>query len=171
MKKHSGFTLIEVLVAVVILAGGLLGLAALQATSLGNNTSAYYRSQATQLAYDMADRMRANSADAKLATDGNVATVSAYLGAVPASGTTTCATSGCSTADMARNDLFEWSGMLRLTLLSGTGIVCIDSTPGDGVPGAPACDNIGSRFVIKIGWDDDKSGVVDRYRFQTNFML
>jgi len=58
MFKTTGFTLIEVLVAVVVLAGGLLGLAALQVTSLSSNQTAYNRSQATQLAYDIADRMR-----------------------------------------------------------------------------------------------------------------
>jgi len=66
MKKHKGFTLIEVLVSMIVLAIGLLGLAGLQMSSLRNNLSAYHRSQATQLAYDMADRMRTNIADAKL---------------------------------------------------------------------------------------------------------
>ena len=60
MNKNTGFTLIEVLIAMLVLAVGLLGLAGLQATSLKNNQSAYNRSQATQLAYDIADRMRSN---------------------------------------------------------------------------------------------------------------
>ena len=60
MKKNTGFTLIEVLIAMIVLAVGLLGLAGLQATSLRNNQSAYNRIKATQLAYDIADRMRAN---------------------------------------------------------------------------------------------------------------
>jgi type IV pilus assembly protein PilV len=61
--KISGFTLIEVLIAMLILSVGLLGLAGFQASSARNNTSAYNRSQATQLAYDLADRIRANAAD------------------------------------------------------------------------------------------------------------
>ncbi|MCX7101946.1 MAG: type IV pilus modification protein PilV, partial [Methylobacter sp.] len=64
MKQTAGFTLIEVLIAMLVLAVGLLGLAGLQATSLKSNQSAYNRSQATQLAYDLADRMRANVAGA-----------------------------------------------------------------------------------------------------------
>lgn len=61
IKNHqSGFTLIEVLVAIIVLAIGLLGLAALQADSLRNNHSAYLRSQATILAYEIIDRMRAS---------------------------------------------------------------------------------------------------------------
>lgn len=65
MKKQNGFTLIEILVTVVVLAVGLLGLAGLQATSLKFNSTAYQRSQATNLAYDIADRMRANIIDAR----------------------------------------------------------------------------------------------------------
>jgi type IV pilus assembly protein PilV len=58
---HSrGITMIEVLVALIILSIGLLGLASLQANSLKYNQSAYMRTQATQYAYDIADRMRAN---------------------------------------------------------------------------------------------------------------
>jgi type IV pilus assembly protein PilV len=59
-KKSRGVSLIEVLVTVVILAIGMLGLAGLQGNALRGNTSAYMRSQATFLAYDMLDRMRVN---------------------------------------------------------------------------------------------------------------
>ncbi|MGE6528925.1 type IV pilus modification protein PilV [Pseudomonas sp. NPDC077382] len=60
-KTHSrGFTLVEVMVALVILAIGLLGMATLMMNSLQSNESAYSRSQATLMAYDILDRMRAN---------------------------------------------------------------------------------------------------------------
>lgn len=171
MKKQIGFTLVEVLIAVVILAAGLLGLAALQATALGFNQSAYYRSQATQLAYDMADRMRSNVADAKLAVDSNALTVSAYLGAVPANKIAACGTSsGCSSADLAKNDLFEWNSNVRRTLPNAVGLICIDSTPNDGVVAAPACDNLGTLIAVKIWWDDDKSGAAN-LGFRIGFTL
>jgi len=60
MIKNSGFSLLEVLIALIVLSVGLLGLAAIQITGLKNNQSAYYRTSATMLAYDMADRMRLN---------------------------------------------------------------------------------------------------------------
>lgn len=61
IKMHmKGFTLVEVLVALLILSIGLLGLAGLQAGGLRSNHSAYLRSQAVMLAHDMADRMRSN---------------------------------------------------------------------------------------------------------------
>ena len=60
-SSSAGFTLIEVLVALIIVSIGLLGLAGLQATSVRFNQQAYLRSQAVQQAYDMADRIRANA--------------------------------------------------------------------------------------------------------------
>ena len=59
-RGDAGFTLIEVLIAVLLLSIGLLGLAGLQMASLKNNGSAMNRSQATWIAYDVLDRMRAN---------------------------------------------------------------------------------------------------------------
>lgn len=64
VKTHSqGFTLVEVMVAVVILAIGLLGMATLMMSSLQSSESAYSRSQASLMAYDILDRMRANKVD------------------------------------------------------------------------------------------------------------
>jgi type IV pilus assembly protein PilV len=61
MKRQSfGFTLLEVLVAVVIVSLGMLGVAALLVTVHKANTSSYIQQQAVQTAYDMLDRMRAN---------------------------------------------------------------------------------------------------------------
>ena len=73
MKKHPnqykknqtcGFSMLEILISILILSIGLLGLAALHATSLKANHGAYYKSQATFLAYDIVDRMRANRPEA-----------------------------------------------------------------------------------------------------------
>lgn len=55
-----GLTLVETLVALLVLSIGLLGLAGLQTSSLRFNNSALHRTQATALAYDVVDRMRAN---------------------------------------------------------------------------------------------------------------
>lgn len=59
VQYQQGTTLIEVLVAIVIISLGLLSVAALQTVSLKSNNGSYLRSQATFLAYDLADRMRA----------------------------------------------------------------------------------------------------------------
>lgn len=59
-SRQSGASLIEVLVAVVLLSFGVVGLAGMQLNGTKFNHSAYLRSQATSLAYDLADRARAN---------------------------------------------------------------------------------------------------------------
>lgn len=153
MKTNSGFTLIEVLISVVVLAGGLLGLAALQATTVRNNQSAYHRSVATQLAYDMSDRMRINLVGV---TAGNyndkVATTDDCAG-----------NNNCTAVQMAGYDLAQWNGPNGLGQLpDGEGVVCIDSTPTDGSGTLNAvekkCDGLGNEYAIKIWWVDDSSG-------------
>lgn len=106
--RNSGFTLIEVLVAVLVLSVGLLGLAGLQATSLKSNHSAYLRTQAVLLTYDLIDRMRANR---NLAVSAN-----AYLtefdeapeDVTVCEGGTTCTTA----MQMALYDINQWKCML-----------------------------------------------------------
>ena len=143
-----GFTLIEVLVAMVVLAVGLLGVSGLQVTGLRSNHSALMRSQATLFASDMADRIRANNVGFT-AGDYNLPTAAATAEC----GTTT----GCTPNEMADNDMSLWSADIGITLPSGEGIVCIDSTPDDGVSSATAaCDGIGSNYAIKIWWQDNR---------------
>ena len=64
LRKNHGFSLVEVLIAMLVMSIGLLGLAALQAQGLKFNHDAYGRTQGTALAYDIMDRMRANRANA-----------------------------------------------------------------------------------------------------------
>lgn len=59
-RSQRGFTLVEILVTLVVISVGLLGVAALQLTTLRGNQDAYVRSQASTLASDILDRMRAN---------------------------------------------------------------------------------------------------------------
>ncbi|WP_290652055.1 type IV pilus modification protein PilV, partial [Aquisalimonas sp.] len=65
LPRQQGYSLLEILIAVLVLSIGLLGLAGLQTTSLQSNQSAAQVSQATFLAQDMFDRMRANSEEAR----------------------------------------------------------------------------------------------------------
>ena len=70
-RPERGFSLIEVLVAMLVLAIGLLGLAALQTQGVRFNHDAYVRSNATALAYDIVDKMRINRANAASYTTAN----------------------------------------------------------------------------------------------------
>lgn len=66
-RRHQrGVGLIEVLIAVLVLAIGLLGIAALQATTLRAGQSSFERSQAVIQTYTILDRMRANVAQARI---------------------------------------------------------------------------------------------------------
>jgi type IV pilus assembly protein PilV len=150
---QRGFTLLEILVAIVVLSLGLLGLAGLQATSLKNNQVAYYRSIATQQAQDIADRMRANML--------GIPTGNYTITNTPAA--QDCIGSSCSPAVMAQSDANLWNSANARLLPGGSGAVCIDSTPDDGVPGAPACNGTGTLRVIKVWWFDKQSNANQRF--------
>lgn len=109
--RQSGFTLLEVLVAMVVLSIGLLGLAGLMASSMRNNQSAYQRTQATWLAYDVIDRMRVNRA---------VALTERYD--IP------LATALSTSSGLAKQDIDDWKATLARALPAGDGSV--DVTPG-----------------------------------------
>lgn len=146
---QAGFTMVEVLVAVLVLSIGLIGLASLQGVSLQFNNSAYLRSQATNLAYDMADRVRANRQVALTTAAYNLAPADA----APIPG------------DLASADLAEWRNALQTMLPAGTGgvtvgaggaltvVVCWDDTRGEAIAGAPAdCPGnlMGFRFETQL---------------------
>lgn len=59
-RRSQGFTLLEVLIAILVLAFGLLGFALLQTMSVRFTQSANHRTKATNLAYDILDQMRSN---------------------------------------------------------------------------------------------------------------
>jgi len=158
IRRQAGFTLIEVLVTMLVLSIGLLGLAGLQAYGLGANREAYLRSQATVLAYDMADRMRANREGIN----------NLYYDNPTAAAVSACTnTTGCDAAQMAQNDMHEWDQMLAERLPSGAGVICVDNSPDDGTPTSPQCDGTGS-YSIKIWWREDP-GNASLQRFVTNF--
>lgn len=96
---QQGFTLIEVMVSLFILAGGLLGMAALQNEVLKYNHAAFIDTQAQYLMNDMAERIRANR--------GNDAYVIAYA-ETPPTQSVDCATTTCSSNEMAIWDLNQW---------------------------------------------------------------
>lgn len=109
-NSQSGTTLIEVLITVVLVSVGLLGLAGLQLTTVQNSNSSSERFEATTLAHDILERIRANR-QAALTGRYNLA-----LGAVPAG------------ANLVGADLLEWRNALAV-LPNGDG--SIDVTAGE----------------------------------------
>lgn len=109
MRQPRGFTLLEVLIALLIFSFGLLGMAGLTVVSIKTNHSAYLRTQASFIAEAMTDRMRANIAGVWGAD---------YDGSYP-SGVTDlpCNTGvGCSPADVATRDQAAFDGQLAQLL-------------------------------------------------------
>ena len=102
-SPQRGFTIVEALVALVILAVGMLGIASLYVTTLRASGSAASRMQAINLASDLGDRIRANrTAEA------------AYAGAAAADATTCVgATANCDDATRAAHDLFVWQDAIQ----------------------------------------------------------
>ena len=129
-KSEQGLTLIEVLVALLVLSIGMLGLAALQASGLSFNHDAYMRTQATTLAYDIIERMRIERDDA-IAGDFN----GSYDPADPGD---SCDSTSIETGDAQ----LCWRTELRDNLLGGSLTIAQAAAPDD------------NRFTATISWTD-----------------
>lgn len=121
---QRGFSLLEVLIAIVVMSFGLLGLVGLQMTAMKNNSSAHYRAQATLLAYDIVDRMRANR-EVALAEGYDLA----FSDSAP--GTTTT---------VVNADKAAWLSALAARLPSGDGSIDMTTTT--------------NTVVVTVRWDD-----------------
>jgi type IV pilus assembly protein PilV len=164
MTAQQGFSLLEVLIAALVLAIGLLGLAALQASGLQSGHASSLHSQATLLAYDIADRMRANQAGYRRGFYRDVTAADrscTWSGSQPAA---------CTPLQMAQHDIWEWNAKVAARLPQGVGTVCRDSSPndggdtdGDGTVEASeyACDDAGDSYIVKL-WFIDGFGVDDQ---------
>lgn len=173
MKASCGFTFIEVLVAVLVLALGLIGLAALQATGIKNIQTAYNRSQAVHLAQDMADRIRANKDNAAIYADVNqdgqadVAETTLPKGvSVP----DCLKASGCTPAGLAKNDVYQWQKAIEDGLApNGCGSIAqgtevakeISNGCGGKIPAELAASSKRT-YIITINWDEDGNGARDK---------
>jgi type IV pilus assembly protein PilV len=132
-NRQQGFTLLEVLIALLVLSIGLLGLAALQTTGLRSNEMASMRTTSTMLAYDISDRMRANPQGV---TKGE------YI--KPVSGTPPdCIAGDCEPEELAAFDLSQWTTAIAL-LPGGQG----DITQTAGPPLV---------HTITVRWDENRT--------------
>jgi type IV pilus assembly protein PilV len=147
-RMARGFTLLEVLVALIILSIGLLGVGALTLNSMKANDSSAMNTQAAILANSIVDNMRANKAAATTSPSGYAIAIGAPA---PTPGST-CAASNCSAAGLAQEDLCTWKSALAnaKTLPSGDGGISVVST-GTG-PGGDL-----TTVTVTIVWDDSRA--------------
>jgi type IV pilus assembly protein PilV len=149
-RSQSGFTMVEVLVALVVLAIGLLGIAALYLNSLQSGRTAIYRTQAVNLAADLADRIRANrtaqNAYATLFADAEAEVATCYT------------TGGCIDTDLASTDLARWKATLAQLLPNGQGQVVVTPPVGAGEPAS---------YVVTVQWIE--AGEAAPITFQIGF--
>ena len=129
-RAQLGFSLIEALVALIVLSVGMIGMAALYAQGLGASRTALYRTIAVNLVADMADRIRANRlAGAEYNAAG------APNGCGPGGGT------ACTPAQLAAYDKLVWATALDRELPGAAGTV-------EYTPGTPPT------YTITVSWQD-----------------
>lgn len=123
---QGGTTLIETMVALLVLSIGLLGIAAMQMSGLFQNRAGYERSQAVMLADEIAERIRVNR-PAAAAGDYDTA-----IGTVIASPAGTCLgqAANCTPVTLATEDLGLWKDRLDAILAGGDGAVQVAVTSG-----------------------------------------
>ena len=141
--NHKGFTLIEVLVAMVLLSLGLMGVAALQMESMRSTQNAQTRARAVVLAADIAERMRTNRGAAlagAYVTDGDDGANQNCTDDLEGGPTVVC-----TPALMVDHDLWQWRENLT-SPLTGLPGEAVGSIASDGAP-VPT-------FTIEIAWQE-----------------
>ncbi|VTU28943.1 type IV pilus modification protein PilV [Variovorax sp. PBL-H6] len=156
-SRTTGFSLIEVLVALVVLSFGLLGMVGMQAMALQNNREARLQSVAVDLARELAEMMRGNKDVSMLATANPY--VGNFSGTALAPATkSSCLSVGsnCSdTTEVARAEITEWLARVETNLPGARVTICPDSAPYNpaGLPQWACTSNAATDvMVVKIGW-------------------
>jgi type IV pilus assembly protein PilV len=152
-RRSSGFSLVEALVALVVLSIGMLGIAALYVESLRSGRTALLRTQAVALAGDMADRIRANPAGGL--AYGDVVTVNDTVAACAPGG------AGCTSTQLAHHDKALWLQSIQgvppniaAALPGATGTVAVDDTTTP------------FTYTITISWVESGQAAADPNTYQ-----
>ena len=129
VRSSRGYSLLEVLIALLVFSIGLLGLAAMMVSAVRGNHQAYHHSQAVYVANAMADGMRANLAAVNA---GNYNTT--WISTAPGNACTTA----CNAEQLAARDLATWARMASGRLPEGELQIQCEDVPGADVSSLPA---------------------------------
>jgi type IV pilus assembly protein PilV len=144
-SHQKGATLIEALIALLVLSVGLLGMVALQLIGTKESASALRHSRAVWMARDMADRMRANPTGVEANHYDMIDTST-----LPSSPPTCGAGANCTAQQIATYDTSQW-GLLLQQLPGGTGMA-------GGIGTVTADSTVAGRFAVTVMWDDEGTG-------------
>ncbi|VXB14773.1 type IV pilus modification protein PilV [Massilia sp. 9I] len=158
-----GFTLVEVLVAMFVLAVGIVGAGATQLSAERTRQQSALMSDAAQLAASLAARMQVNPAVSTLPDDANPYLAFSYDAAdgAPVAGAGCYGGSSCTPAELAEFDLHELRQALQTQFPQGRIEVCRDGSPWDSAYGRYrwSCDGNASALpVVKLGWQGTGDG-------------
>lgn len=139
--KQQGYAMLELLMALVIWAVGILGITGLLLLSLRANNSSYMKQLSIQSAYDIIDRMRANR---QAVLNGDYAVNNLTLGGTPAlpSTPTDCSTNTCTATQLATYDTWFWLAKDLTELPNGSGSI------------STAMLGSNTEVTITLRWDD-----------------
>lgn len=139
-SSQRGFTLVEVLAAIFILALAASGVAAMQLHALPTAQHSAYQSAALQLAIELAELLRAEAQPVLYQFDYNAASTQSVA----------CTQTGC--------DLAAWKQRVADALPRARVVVCMDSTPVLNDTLRWACSGAGGPLLIKVGWASREPG-------------
>lgn len=154
--EDQGFTLVEVLVALFVLAVGIVGAGATQLTAERTRQQSALLSEAAQLAAALGARMQVNPAVADLPDGANPYLAFSYDAASgPPMAGASCFEAACTPARLAEFDLHEIRQVVHAQFPRGRIVVCRDGAPWDGFEKRFRwrCDgNADALPVVKLGW-------------------
>lgn len=152
-RLAGGFSLLEVLVSILVLGAGLLGAAGMLMTSLRSASESAVFSAAVDLARDLSEKLRANTAIAARNDATNPYLLALGAGdAAPASALACLGEASCNAAQLAAWDVHEWALRVQAALPEARLVVCFDEAFARAEQDVWACTRTGRTLAVKLGW-------------------